>query len=247
MPRPPAEIPGFYERGYADAVEDKAWFRQWREIGARNKVDHVCELLRSIRPPRSVLEVGCGDGAVLSELARRQVGETRAGIDISSSAIQLARLRSGISEVSVFDGVHIDAGDSAYDLVICTHVLEHLADPAALLTEMERVARQLVIEVPLERNLSAKRPAARALSEKSGHLQRFDRVGIRQLIAGTGWQIRAEVLDHLPLEIYTFRATNVMGWIKAYARWGLRSVLATAPPLGEQLMTMHFAVLAVPA
>jgi hypothetical protein len=66
------------------------------------------------------------------------------------------------------------------------------------------------------------------------------------MIAGTGWEIRAEVLDQLPLGILTFRAAGLQGHMKAYAKWGLRSLLATAPQVGERLMTMHFAVLALP-
>jgi SAM-dependent methyltransferase len=246
VPLPPADIPGFYERGYADAAGD-AWFMRWRELGARNKVDHVCRLLGSVPAPRTVLEVGCGEGAVLSELARRHVGDTRVGVDISSSAIRLASLRPEITDARVFDGVHIDAPDHAYDLVICTHVLEHLREPVVLLTEIERVSRAVLIEVTLERNLSARRPGARALSAQSGHLHRFDRASVRRMVASTGWEIRAEVIDHLPLELYTFRAAGVRGHLKAHARWGARSLLAVAPRIGERLMTMHFAVLAVPA
>jgi len=246
VPLSPAEIPEFYERGYARALGDGEWLRKWREVGARSKADHVCRLLRGIPAPRTIVEVGCGEGAVLAELARRGVGETRTGIDISASAIKVAAGRPEITRARVFDGLHIDAADQHYDLAVCTHVLEHLADPGALLAEIERVARAVVVEVPLERNLSARRPSARALSEESGHVQRFDRAGIRQMVQSTGWTVHAEVLDHLPLEVYRIRATDGRGVAIAYAKWTVRCLLAALPPLGERVMTMHYAVLACP-
>ena len=39
----------------------------------------------------TVAEIGCGDGAVLDELARRGTGVSRTGMDISSSALAIVR------------------------------------------------------------------------------------------------------------------------------------------------------------
>lgn len=38
--------------------------------------------------------------------------------------------------------------DGAFDFVICTHVLEHVEDPAAAIAELQRVARRGYIETP---------------------------------------------------------------------------------------------------
>jgi 2-polyprenyl-3-methyl-5-hydroxy-6-metoxy-1,4-benzoquinol methylase len=126
----PTDIRSFYDRSHTHTGEAEDAFRRWRELGALTKADHICKLER-IPPPRAVLEVGCGDGAVLAELSRRGVGEARTGIDISSAAIRL--------------------------LVISTHVLEHVPAPFALLAEITRVSQAIVTEVGLERNVSARR------------------------------------------------------------------------------------------
>src|SRR3712207_8682865 len=47
----------------------------------------------------------------------------------------------------------------------------HVPDPEPLLAEAARVARYVLVEVPLEDNRSAARPAKRAISESIGHLQ----------------------------------------------------------------------------
>src|SRR4051794_26293874 len=70
------------ERRYECAGDDAVRSGDWRRICAEGKADHVLELVRALpEPPESVLEVGCGDGAVLSALASRGVGVRREGVD----------------------------------------------------------------------------------------------------------------------------------------------------------------------
>lgn len=235
------EIRAFYERGYSQTA-DQEWFARWRQLGAVGKAEHIVKLAGGLAP-RSILEVGCGDGAVLAELGRRGIGERRVGIEIVEQAVELAAARPEIADARVYDGRHIPARDGEYDLAVATHVLEHVPRPSELLREMTRVARAVVIEVPLEHNLSAHRPAAVALSQAAGHLHRFARRDIRRLIVDVGWRVRAELLDPLPLAIHTFHGARARG----YAKWLIRSAVATVPPLGERLITLHYALLASPA
>jgi 2-polyprenyl-3-methyl-5-hydroxy-6-metoxy-1,4-benzoquinol methylase len=80
-----------YERRYECAGDDAVRAGHWRGLCARGKADHVVELLHALSyPPESVLEVGCGDGALLSALAARGVGIRREGVDISERAVALA-------------------------------------------------------------------------------------------------------------------------------------------------------------
>lgn len=242
------QIQDFYERCYTPSPDGEKWAR-WRALGAVTKSEHVARLLERSHVPyvESVAEIGCGDGAVLEELARRGIGVTRIGMDISSSAVELAGGRPGIEAVEQFDGERIPAADRAYDLVLATHVLEHVPAPAPLVAEIARVARHaIVIEVPLEHNLSARRPAARDASAAAGHLHAFDRVQVRRLLAGTGWRIQAELLDPLPLGVHTFGAETFAERIKGGAKWLARAALTAAPALGERLITLHYAVLATP-
>jgi SAM-dependent methyltransferase len=168
-------------------------------------------------------------------------------MDISSSAVALAAGRPGITDAQQFDGARIPAPDRFYDVIIATHVLEHVPAPAPLVEELVRAARRaIVVEVPLEHNLSARRPAARAASDAAGHLHRFDRAQIREMVARTGWRIQAELLDPLPLAVHTFAADTVAQRAKGYAKWAVRSALATAPAIAERLITLHYALIATP-
>jgi SAM-dependent methyltransferase len=242
------QIQEFYERCYAPSPDGAKWAR-WRALSAVTKAEHLVSLLQraGIDDVDTVVEIGCGDGSVLEELGRRGVGTSRVGMDISSSALEIAAGRPGVTGVERFDGACIPARDGAFDLVVATHVLEHVPEPEPLVRELTRVARRaLVIEVPLERNLSAHRPAARAASEAAGHLHRFGRLRVRRMVTRCGWRIRAELLDPLPIEVHTFAAQTRAARVRSQAKWLVRSGLAAAPALGERMVTLHYALVATP-
>jgi SAM-dependent methyltransferase len=238
----------FYEQCYTPGADGEK-YRRWRELGAEGKADHVVALVEraGIPAPTTICEVGCGDGAVLGVLGRRGFGERRVGYEISSTGVKLAAERGEVAAAAVFDGEHLPDADGAYDLVFATHVLEHVPDPAPLTRELLRVAaRAVIIEVPLEDNLSARRPAARAASEGVGHLHRFDRRAIRRLVTDAGWRVGAELVDPLPREVHTFGAETPRARLKGDVKWAVRAGAAAIPALGERLITLHFAVLALP-
>jgi len=238
------ELHDFYEDCYTPGVDGEK-HRRWRELGAQGKADHVVDLLRRAGgAPERVAEVGCGDGAVLAELARRGVGTTHVGYEISASGVQLAARRPEIDEAHVFDGAHLPVADGAYDLAFATHVLEHVPDPEPLAAELLRVAGTVVIEVPLEANASARRPAARAASEGVGHLHRFDRRRMRAMVTAAGGRVVGELADPLPREVHVFGATTPAARAKGSAKWAVRAGLAAVPGLGERLFTLHYALIA---
>ena len=138
--------------------------------------------------------------------------------------------------------------DDAYDLVFATHVLEHVPDPAPLTREMLRVGRAVVIEVPLEANLSARRPAARAASE--GRRPSAPLRPARDPLAGGGraagaWRPSCWTRCRGRCTRSARRAGAAR--LKGDVKWALRAGAAAVPPVGERLITMHFAVLALPA
>lgn len=225
----------FYEAGYA--VGD-ARMGHWRAIGARSKAAHVETLTtRAGLTPRTVVEIGCGDGAVLAEMAAR--GWVVDGFELAENAARRARERNVARKVEAFDGEHVPAGSDEYDLAVLSHVLEHVPDPLPLLKEAARVAPNVLVEVPLEDNRSARRPAKQRLSQEAGHLHAFNRADVLRLVEEAGLQPQGELTDPLPYEHHAFFGGPARGALK----WAARAAMHRAG-VAERLITLHYAVLA---
>jgi SAM-dependent methyltransferase len=244
-----ADPRGFYTAGYslADPAEADRMGR-WRALGARSKADHVVALCeRAGLRPRTLVEIGSGDGALLAELGARRLAPVLDGFELSPPAAELARARAipGARRIEAYDGAHVPAEDGAYDLAVLSHVLEHVEDPGALLREAARLAPAVLLEVPLEANRSAGRPHKRAEAARIGHIQFLDRAAVHSLLAGAGLRVTAELTDSLPYAHHAYfadsAAARARAALKAAAR---RAVWRAAPRRAERLFTVHHAVLA---
>lgn len=242
-----AELRDVYEQQYSAEGDDGMLYGRWRALCAEGKADHVACLAGKLpEAPSTVAEVGCGDGVLLGCLAARGIGRRRDGFEISERAVALAAGRPGVDSVQRFDGATLPAADGAYDLGVLSHVLEHVPDPMPLLKETARISRAVVVEVPLEDNRSASRPAAQKGREEIGHLHRFNRGDIHMLCAAAGLRVAAELSDPLPLEVHTFFARTPAQAAKATTKAMVRRALYLASQkTAERAFTVHYACLAV--
>ena len=140
---------GWLTEANTDEAYDALWgdqdnLRRFREEekGIREVlVGEVRDQVRSkLLPAARVLDVGCGVGDLLVALSGEQPSLAIAGVDFSSRAVQGAAERLPKGE---FLQHHLKDPlpypDGGFDLVMCTDTLEHLEDPAAVITEMIRV------------------------------------------------------------------------------------------------------------
>jgi ubiquinone/menaquinone biosynthesis C-methylase UbiE len=92
---------------------------------------------------RMVLEVGCGAGVDLARFARG--GAEVTGVDLTDSAIQLARMnfeQQGLTgRFEVADGEHLPFPDNTFDLVYAHGVVQYTANPQRLVGECRRVLK----------------------------------------------------------------------------------------------------------
>lgn len=91
--------------------------------------------------PRRVLDVGCGTGYVLRQLAARLPRASAfLGVDAAPKMIDVARSASSDQRLNFVQGTaeRLPADDSAYDLVISTTSFDHWTDQAAGIRECAR-------------------------------------------------------------------------------------------------------------
>lgn len=92
---------------------------------------------------KRVLDVGCGNGYVLSRYAR--CGANVVGVDLTDTAVRLSRRRFALAHLAgdfhQIDGVHLPFPDDHFDIVCSMGVLHHIADPRPTVAEMHRVLR----------------------------------------------------------------------------------------------------------
>ncbi len=155
------DIKDFYET-YADAIVAK---RLESPYPLRRYAHHTQyeTIARLVRPGQSVLDAGCGEGVLSWYLAER--GAFVTAMDISRPNLEGAKKfleRKGVADRVTLvqgDAERLPFPDASFDVVVSSHVLEHLPDFEAGLSELRRVTKsKAVVALPTCLN-----PAAAAI------------------------------------------------------------------------------------
>lgn len=94
-----------------------------------------------VRAGQKVLDVGCGPGALTSELVRRLGAGNVAAVDPSESFVAAARERHPGVDVRRAFAEELPFADATFDAALAQLVVNFLEDPAAGLMEMRRLVR----------------------------------------------------------------------------------------------------------
>ena len=89
----------------------------------------------------SLLDIGSSTGIIDSILANRF--NSVVGIDIDKSAVDFAQKKFANRKLrfQVGNGQALNFRDSSFDVVVCTHIYEHVPNPRKLLLEIYRVLK----------------------------------------------------------------------------------------------------------
>jgi 2-polyprenyl-3-methyl-5-hydroxy-6-metoxy-1,4-benzoquinol methylase len=161
--------------------------------------------------PRSVLDVGCGEGVLTHKWAQRLEGHI-VGIDLEDPAIQAEWAKRQAPNLSYrvmkAESLPFEVGE--FDLAAAIEVLEHVPDPEHTVAEMARVARggHLLVSVPREplwRGLNMARGVYwRDLGNTPGHVNHWSKQGFVRLLTRHG-----EVIERRSPFPWTMLLVNV--------------------------------------
>lgn len=184
-----------------------------------------------------VLELGCGNGAFGAVL---KAGGAREVVGIELVAGPAAQARTRVDRVIVADVERetLDLPDGYFDCLICNDVLEHLADPWAVLGRLRRHLRAdgwLVASIPNVRHHKV----------------------VRRLIWPGEWRYEQDgVLDRTHLRFFTyqsardlvesagFRIERAQGINRSSLPFWLRLVNAFASGAFDDMQYLQFAIVA---
>jgi 2-polyprenyl-3-methyl-5-hydroxy-6-metoxy-1,4-benzoquinol methylase len=103
--------------------------------------------------PKSILDVGCGEGVLTEQWADKLAGGRIVGVDLDDEKLKaewVGRQRDNLEYVTVEPG-NLPFADGEFDMATAIEVLEHVPDPTHTVAEMARCASgHLLVSVPRE-------------------------------------------------------------------------------------------------
>jgi SAM-dependent methyltransferase len=152
-------------------------------------------LLRHLRDSDDVLDIGCNCGdltSLISNKARRTTG-----IDYNASLIAEASKKfkeSGITFITADATEYLQKNNRKFDVVILSHILEHLDDPGLFLELCKSRCSHMYLELPdFERthlNIYRQQVKSSLIYSDSDHIWELDRREVQALLERHGLVVR---------------------------------------------------------
>src|SRR5690349_3677126 len=100
-----------------------------------------------IEPESRVLDIGCGDGALLAYLAREKGVDAR-GMELSQSGVN-ACVRNGLSVIQGDADHDLDAFPAgAFDVAVLSQTLQATRHPRHVVEELVRIGKRAIVSFP---------------------------------------------------------------------------------------------------
>lgn len=178
-----------------DVVPEDVLYADYPRLESAAIPDYVHELAAEMAREAAlregyVFEIGCNNGGLLSAI--RSHGGSVVGVDAARNCADATRARDITCYHGYFDArlaatVASQHGKPA--VIVCRHVLEHVADPRAFLGTLRSLCSPrtlVVLEVP---DFAAAIEAGDYISFTEQHVSYFTRASLDRLVRSSGWQV----------------------------------------------------------
>jgi len=137
--------------------------------------------------PTRILEIGVGEGEVMTRVRHRFPGVPVVGLDLPDDELA-GHWRDQALPCCFGDATRLPFEDGVFDLVLAIEVLEHIPHPERALAELSRVGRRdVVASVPFEPiwrvGNMARRRYLSDWGNTPGHVNHWTRWGFRRFVA----------------------------------------------------------------
>lgn len=184
-PLPDPTLERYFNGDYAQKNPD------WDSADAPWKAALVAKLLKEHGcQTTSLVEIGCGSGAVLAALRPMFPDSSLAGFDIAPDAQRFWPQAAG-GGIRFVLGDYLAMQEPVAEVVLVLDVLEHLGNPWEFLARLRDRSKLAVFHIPLDLSSSSvlrERPLLH-VREKVGHLHYFTRGLALAMLDECGWEV----------------------------------------------------------
>ena len=148
------DLARFYrERFFTNGVLDARYFDPINRFDIR--FARTMWVYDNVRPHSSVLDLGCGDGELLSLLKTKKNCRVT-GIEIDEQAIFKCLERGVTVSQGDIDSGLTDYSDKRFDYVILNESLQEVLNPEHVILEACRVGKKVIVGIPNFCNITAR-------------------------------------------------------------------------------------------
>jgi len=132
-----------------DAEFEKYWDKREqvdKQIVRREKrINYRMNLIaEELEDNSTILDIGCGNGDLLSIIHKKQPNAKLLGIDISSDAVNKTQMK-GFRAIEV-DITQINLRElGSYDYIIMSEIIEHISNPERIILDIKKITRKKII------------------------------------------------------------------------------------------------------
>ncbi|EAR07395.1 class I SAM-dependent methyltransferase [Reinekea blandensis] len=205
----------YFSEALGFVSREPEWVPSIRYLLRRNRIQKI-----AIEHESKLLEIGCGAGTLLQELAL--MGPECTGIEKSGSALCVANQinKNLYSKIQLHASIS-DVEDTRFDYVFAFDVLEHIENDTQALTEWNQLLNKtgkLIISVPCHTKKFSYGDIW------AGHFRRYNKADIKQVLAESGFEISYIESYGFPLAVLTEKVGNLYYKIQLKKKEKIKSI-----------------------